>query len=213
MKNDGIIFDMDGVLVDVSQSYREVIRLTAGYFLKRKVNKEEVDAVKKLPGMNNDWDATYALINDRNIPYKRVMDYFQLIYLGSDSREGLIKKEKLLIPKIKLQQLKIKYGKVGIATGRPRKEALLAVDNFNLKKIFSSENIVALEDASKEKPDPEPLLEIKKRMKVKNPVYIGDTINDVIAAKGAKMPCIFIGTEKLGDIQIANVNDLMEVLL
>jgi len=35
-KYDGLIFDMDGVLVDVSQSYREAIRQTAGYFLKRK---------------------------------------------------------------------------------------------------------------------------------------------------------------------------------
>jgi len=36
-KYDGLIFDMDGILVDVSKSYRETIRQTAGYFLKRNV--------------------------------------------------------------------------------------------------------------------------------------------------------------------------------
>ena len=34
---DGLIFDMDGVLVDVSKSYREAIRQTTSYFLKRSI--------------------------------------------------------------------------------------------------------------------------------------------------------------------------------
>jgi phosphoglycolate phosphatase-like HAD superfamily hydrolase len=50
-------------------------------------------------------------------------------------------------------------------------------------------------------------------MMVTRPIYVGDTINDVIAAKSAGMKCIFVGKQNLGDIQLSNVNQLQEVLL
>ncbi len=50
-------------------------------------------------------------------------------------------------------------------------------------------------------------------MEIKTPVYVGDTINDVIAAKKANIPCIFVGKGKLGDMQITDINNLQEVLL
>lgn len=242
MKTDSVIFDMDGVLVDVRGSYRVAIEKTVNYLLKQinlpaRITQEDVSRIKKLPGYNNDWDAAYTLyigkitgflpnIKKKEILYKTVRDTFQSFYLGSrlfretEGREapltiakGLIWQERCLISEKLLDTLAGMNIKMGIATGRPRKEALFAVDNLKLNKFFLNENIVALEDAAKEKPDPEPLLEIKRRMNVKDPVYIGDTINDVISAKRAKMPCIFVGKEKLGDMQITNINYLMEVLL
>ena len=102
-KYDGLIFDMDGVIVDVYRSYREAIRQTASYFLKRNVSMSEVDEIKNKAGMNNDWDATYSLINNPTVIYESVKNYFQKIYLGS-----LIDNEKLLISNQKLQQLKSK---------------------------------------------------------------------------------------------------------
>ena len=120
-KYDGLIFDMDGILVDVSRSYREAIRRTAGYFLKRNVLMTEVDQIKNKVGMNNDWDATYALINKPALSYELVKSYFQKLYLGDDKNIGLINNEKLLISKQELQLLKNKYKKLGIATGRPKK--------------------------------------------------------------------------------------------
>lgn len=241
MKIDSVIFDMDGVLVDVSRSYRIAIEKTVNYLLEKRnlpvrITQKDVAAIKKMPGYNNDWDASYALYisvvnisparERKNILYKEVKDIFQTFYLGSkqfkktEKREaplnilkGLIWRERRLISQKTLDTLLSMNMKLGIVTGRPRKEALFAIDNLKLQEFFAKENIVALEDAAKEKPDPEPLLEIIKRMKIRYPVYIGDSVNDVIAAKGAKMPCIFIGKEKLGDRQITNVNDLMEVLL
>lgn len=67
------IFDMDGVLVDVRPSYREVIRRTvSGYLevflgkapgsLERLVAPEDVAALKLAPGFNNDWVLTTALV-------------------------------------------------------------------------------------------------------------------------------------------------------
>ena len=67
-----IVFDMDGVLIDVSASYREVVRQTArAFFQPAPASSElpdplfslsELAAVKQGGGLNNDWDLTYFII-------------------------------------------------------------------------------------------------------------------------------------------------------
>jgi len=188
-KYDGLIFDMDGVLVDVSQSYREAIRQTAEYFLKRNVLMSEVDEIKYKTGMNNDWDATYALINNSNVTYESVKSYFQKIYLGN-----LINNEKLLIPKSTLQLLKNKYKKLGIATGRPKKEAEYVIKKNSLEKIFDC--IIALEDVANSKPSPDSIQAVIKKLNLKQTVYIGDSPSDFLAAKSAKIPYINVDKTK-----------------
>lgn len=234
MKIDSIIFDMDGVLIDVSRSYRVAIERTTNFFLERKglpirATQQYVKVIKNLSGLNNDWDATYVLIallskggkkeefkkeiqtfppiNNKTREYKKIQEIFQTFY------QKLVSAEKCIISKKILEDLINMNLKIGIATGRPRVEALSAIKTFNLREFFPENYIVALEDTEKEKPSPAPLLEVKRRMQVENPIYIGDTINDVIAAKKAKMPCVFIGEGSFGDFQIKNVNRLMEVLL
>jgi HAD superfamily hydrolase (TIGR01548 family) len=219
---EGIIFDVDGVLLDVSSSYRTAIRLTAEKLAEAKISTKAVSEIKKITGFNNDWDASYALIelikNKRKLvplsekekqskKYKKVVEEFQRIY----EEKELIKKDKLLIDKELLKELK-KGFKLGIVTGRPKKEALKAFELNGLQEFFSETNTVALEDCKKEKPSPEPLLKAKKKMKLNTAVYVGDTENDVIAAKKAGMKCVFVGKEKLGDCQIKNVNEIKEVL-
>lgn len=68
-----IVFDMDGVLIDVSSSYRDVSRRTAYIFLKDCIggealpdplfSLEELAAVKQSGGLNNDWDLTFRVIS------------------------------------------------------------------------------------------------------------------------------------------------------
>lgn len=205
-KYDGLIFDMDGILVDVSQSYREAIRQTAGYFLKRNVLMSEVDEIKNKVGMNDDWDASYALINKPKINYETVKGYFQKIYLG-----GLIDNEKLLISKQKLQLLKNKYKKLGIATGRPRIEAEYAIKKNKLQGIFDC--IVAMEDVKNGKPAPDSLLAVIKKLGLKQTVYIGDSPSDVIAAKAAGIPSIYVGKQDMGTIRFQSALQVINYLL
>lgn len=211
MKFDGVIFDMDGVIVDVSKSYREAIRQTAAYFLKREVKKEEVDRIKSKIGMNNDWETTYALINDKNISFSKVKNYFQLKYLGNGKMTGLIIKEKLLIPKFQFKKLRIKFGKLGIATGRPKEEAQFVIRNNRLEGIFDC--IVALEDVKKGKPFPDSIIKVIDLLKLKSTVYIGDSPSDVCAAEAAGIPSIYIGKEKFGTIQFPEVSAVIKYLL
>ncbi len=68
-----IVFDMDGVLVDVSASYREAVRMTARLFFKGTpgwnqlpqplFSLKEIAAVKQTGGLNNDWELTYRILD------------------------------------------------------------------------------------------------------------------------------------------------------
>lgn len=158
--------------------------------------------------------------------YKETKDIFQSYYLGEKifkkvySRQcpvivkrGLIEFEEMLLEIKILESLSRKY-KLAIATSRPRFEAIFAVRFQKITPKYISEKfIIAKEDCKREKPYPDPLLEAKKRIKAIKPVYIGDTINDVIAAKKAGMFSIYVGEEQIGDYKVKSVNELKEVLI
>lgn len=208
---DGIIFDMDGVLVDVTRSYREAIRITASNFLCREVNKTEVDKIKSIVGMNNDWDATFALINNPAIPYDVVKKFFQQQYLGNKNIEGLIDNEPLLISKEILAKIKNKYGKLAVATGRPRNEAEYVIKKYSLGVLF--DYIVAMEDVTLGKPSPDMLIKVIDVLKLKNTVYIGDSPSDIIAAEKAGIPSIYVGSQNIGTIRCFSVLEVIKYLL
>ena len=67
-----IIFDMDGVIIDVSSSYRDCVRKTASIFFSSCINSKQLpEPLFSLPdlaflkgtgGLNNDWDLTHKVI-------------------------------------------------------------------------------------------------------------------------------------------------------
>ncbi len=50
-----IIFDMDGVLVDVTDSYRAAIQCTVANFTGQQVTNETIQEYKNKGGFNDDW--------------------------------------------------------------------------------------------------------------------------------------------------------------
>ncbi len=68
-----IVFDMDGVIIDVSGSYRDTVRQTARLFFKGSASWKhlpdplfplvDLAEVKQSGGLNNDWDLTFLVIN------------------------------------------------------------------------------------------------------------------------------------------------------
>ncbi len=68
-----IAFDMDGVLIDVSRSYRDTVRQTAEVFLRPAMGAErlpqplfrlaDLAVVKQSGGLNNDWDLTHRVLS------------------------------------------------------------------------------------------------------------------------------------------------------
>lgn len=68
-----IVFDMDGVIVDVSGSYREAVRRTARLFFNGILSEDDLPdplfsladlaSVKQAGGLNNDWELTYHVLS------------------------------------------------------------------------------------------------------------------------------------------------------
>ena len=60
MNADAVVLDVDGVLVDVEDSYRRAIVESIERVYDRTIRKEDVQRFKDAGGFNNDWALTYA---------------------------------------------------------------------------------------------------------------------------------------------------------
>jgi len=126
-------------------------------------------------------------------PYYRLRPIF---YTGT----GLYEQERLLISKEILSSLRRKV-RMGIASGRPRYEAELALKRFHLRRYFDS--VVTLDECTEEeyrifrstgkktkcsKPHPYSVLKAVQEIGISNPRcgYVGDVVDDMGAARSAK---------------------------
>ena len=90
-----IVFDMDGVLVEVSESYREAIRETVRHFTGEIVSHDLIQDFKNAGRLEQRLAAVATdLILDRGgkVEYPDVVDYFNRIFLGENG-DGLILRE------------------------------------------------------------------------------------------------------------------------
>ena len=85
-----IVFDMDGVLVDVTESYRETIAQTVKHFTGIDVTREQIQDYKNQGGWNDDWKLSHHIITTAGteIPFETARDYFQSIFLGERRRRA-----------------------------------------------------------------------------------------------------------------------------
>ncbi len=195
-----LVFDMDGVLVDVSKSYYEAIKYTYNYFTGKTITDEQICDAKKKGGLNNDWDLTSYLIKQSgfDFSYEKIVDVFQSNYWKDGS--GSINNETLLIDKSLLNKLAEKYN-LAIFTGRPGQEALFTLSKFEIKDYFGK--IVTMDDLPKDrqKPDTMGLSIIKDSFFTDYLVYFGDSIDDMKCAKN------FVSTFAVGVLPPQNKTD------
>ncbi|MEA3343947.1 MAG: histidinol-phosphate transaminase [archaeon] len=180
-----LLFDMDGVLVDVSNSYRLAIKKTSEFFTKEEIKEEEIQRFKEKGGYNNDWDLAEAIILEKNIkiPKPEIIQKFQELL------KGLMNNEKWLLSKKVLSELYKSY-RLGIVTGRPGEEAYYALNKAKVLKYFDV--IITSKDYPEEKakPDPFSINLALKQLGDDGAVYLGDTIDDMKAAKNAGIRAI-----------------------
>ncbi len=60
MNADAVVLDVDGVLVDVADSYRRAIVESIEHVYNRTIRNADIQAFKDAGGFNNDWELTYA---------------------------------------------------------------------------------------------------------------------------------------------------------
>ncbi|QLG49326.1 TIGR01548 family HAD-type hydrolase [Natrinema halophilum] len=61
MNADAVVLDIDGVLVDVGDSYRRAIVESVEAVYDRTIRKADIQDFKDAGGFNNDWELTYAV--------------------------------------------------------------------------------------------------------------------------------------------------------
>ncbi len=179
---EALLFDLDGVLADVSGSYREAIRLTAAAFGVT-VTADEIRARKARGNANNDWIVTTEFINAAGVPVtlEQVKATFEALYQGSDRTPGLRESEALIVSRDWIEALAAQYP-LAIVTGRPRMDAYRFLDRFGLRGLFRA--VVTLDDGPS-KPDPFPVREAMRALTVKRAWMIGDTADDITSARAA----------------------------
>jgi HAD superfamily hydrolase (TIGR01548 family) len=187
-----IIFDMDGVLVDVTDSYRAAIQCTVANFTGQQVTNDMIQEYKNRGGFNDDWLLSQRLIQDRglNVRYQDVVDFFQSVFLGA-SNDGLISKEKWLAKTGQLEAL-AKNATLTVFTGRMRAEAHLTLDRFAPGVVTE---VVGVDDVINPKPAPEGLMKLLEKYRYRKVWYVGDSVDDAIAAREARIPFIGIAAE------------------
>jgi HAD superfamily hydrolase (TIGR01548 family) len=189
--NEAILFDMDGVLVDVSGSYRKAIQETVRFFTGKKAQLKEIQELKEKGGYNNDWDLTEAILisKGKGLPKTEIVEKFQEFYLGGKENNGFIKNETWLLAKEQLKQLHKKH-RLGIVTGRPKEETFFVLRKFEVENFFDV--VVTMEDypPEKSKPDPYPINLALNIIGTTAAIYLGDSVDDIKAAKRADIRAI-----------------------
>lgn len=173
--------------------------------------------------LKNSWEGWVYRSGDLN-GENLVKRIFQEIYLGEKFTsyyhlprlfyrgKGLYLQERLLIPRKIISSLRKKI-RMGIASGRPRFEAELALKRSHLFPYFDS--VVTLDECEKEelhilhstgrkvklsKPHPYSILRTVREIGIHNPQcgYVGDVVDDMLAVRAAKKELSIVAIGFLG---------------
>ncbi|MEH1926870.1 TIGR01548 family HAD-type hydrolase [Nostoc sp.] len=197
-----VVFDIDGVVRDVSGSYRRAIADTVEYFTTQAYRPTplDIDQLKSEGVWNNDWEASQELIyryfatkghtrEQLQLDYDAIVAFFQSRYRGPDPNNftGYICNEPLLLQPSYLEQLTQAGIDWGFFSGATRASA-----NYILEKRLGLQSpvLIAMEDAPG-KPDPTGLFAtvrqldngIEQRLAI---VYVGDTVADMYTVEKAR---------------------------
>ena len=219
-----IVFDMDGVLAEVTESYREGVVRTVEHFTGERIERELVQQYKNAGGWNNDWALSQRICADlgQRVDYGTVVDYFNEIFIGQNG-DGLIQRERWFPQPGLLERLGTRFG-LAIFTGRLRYELDITLERFAPELAFDP--IICAEHVANGKPAPDGLLAIRRMKPGRRLWYVGDTVDDARSARSAGVP--FIGVlarahshreelqelfeqEKTAAI-VENVNEIEDVL-
>ncbi|MEZ6015206.1 MAG: TIGR01548 family HAD-type hydrolase [Planctomycetota bacterium] len=179
---EALLFDMDGVLADVSRSFRAAILATAAAF-GAEVTEDDVQRAKDAGGANDDWSLTQRLMAARGVARSlaEVTARFEGLYQGTPQAPGLAATETLLAPRALFERLRARY-RLAVVTGRPRRDAARFLAEHGLADLFPV--VVTREDAPL-KPDPAPVTRALTALGVTRAWMVGDTPDDVRAARAA----------------------------
>jgi len=199
-----VVFDIDGVIRDVGNSYRRaladtVLEFTNGAYRPTAI---EIDKLKGEGIWNNDWEGSQEMIyryfesqgqprSQLKLDYERIVTYFQTKYRGTDpvNWNGYICDEPLLASLEYFGSLTAANIPWGFFSGATRGSATYILER---RLGLTAPVLVAMEDAPG-KPEPEGLFSVVARLGAKHdridslPIcYVGDTVADMYTISNAR---------------------------
>ena len=198
------IFDIDGVVRDVSGSYRRALADTVEQFTGQlgetadRPTPIDIDQLKSEGHWNNDWEASRELIyrhleregqsrSQISLNYDKMVEFFQSRYRGRSSDpnswEGYIAHEPLLMTQDYLSELTQNKIAWGFFSGAMQDEARYVLRRIGVNPL----SLVAMEDAPG-KPDPTGLMQAVQLL-TPEPlpvIYAGDTVADMVTITRAQ---------------------------
>jgi HAD superfamily phosphatase len=199
-----VVFDIDGVIRDVGQSYRRALADTVEEFTNGAYRPTaiDIDTLKGEGIWNNDWEGSQELIYryletqgrsraESNLDYEQIVSYFQTKYRGTDpiNWNGYICDEPLLTNLEYFNSLTTAQMSWGFFSGATSGSASYILER---RLGLNAPVLVAMEDAPG-KPDPQGLfmvvtqLEMRHRQIAPLPIfYVGDTVADMHTVVNAR---------------------------
>jgi len=188
---DILIFDVDGVLVDVRGTYWRSALDTVRFLTGKRVTYAELHKWKAKPGNNDDWAmvASWVTSLGKPIDYQQAKEAFSKFYWGTPDEPGNVKNEKRIVSATQIERWSKRY-ELNLFTGRTRQEFNYTFREWPGTKHFRM--VVTMDDVSKIKPNPEGLYKILGKRDPATALYVGDNIDDALAARDAGVPFIAI---------------------
>ena len=193
-----ILFDLDFTLIDPSKIVIDGINYACEKLNISKLTKEEIyKKTKYILPRDKVILLSKELIPDKNelfiqYYYDYITDKKPILYPGSKSLLYFLQSQNYIL---------------GIVTLKSRKLTNNLLSQFNLNNIFKT--VITYDEVSKKKPDPEGLITAIKNLGINNNecIYIGDDINDALAAKNCNMDFIGVTTGKTSKEDFYKINE------
>ena len=184
-----LVFDMDGVLVEVKESYRESIRATVRHITGETPDHETIQSYKNQGGWNNDWKLSQELCRTKghDVPYEEVIEIFNRYFFGHSGVPGLIERERWIDTTGVLARLNAHYD-FAVFTGRFNEEAHITLRRFAQHLSFIE--VLGDDNVTHSKPNPAGLNQLQATRQIS--YYLGDTVDDAKASRDAGVPFIAI---------------------
>ncbi len=207
-----ICLDMDGVLINTSDSYDESIKATVKQLSGKIIVQSDIEKLRQGGGFNNDWVLTQTLLKNLGFDFdlEEVTRIFQQLYLGNNN-DGFVSNEKVILSALLRKKIKqASQTTFAIVTGRPREETKAGKKLIKLEQLES----ISLDDVKEGKPSPEGIEKLKQKY-TKLSWMCGDNPDDMQAASKSNSLAIGIGSKNAAslyqagaDIVLHNINEL-----
>ncbi len=227
-KYKGIIFDLDGVIYDITESIKKAVDDGIEKY-QLSINRDEVmEEIAHLIEEIQNYPVPKILLNSYEllkVKFLEGLSFFKKIRIAififnqfnkyKDQESTIFEGIDKLISKLYNKRLNL-----AILTNNKSTYAEDVLEKFNLTKYFNT--IIGFNDVSETKPNPEGILKIldKWGVKTSEAIFIGDMTTDIDAGRAAnvKMVCVASGLAQKEilikykpDILVNDTNELIQL--